>query len=893
MRFYTVLAALIVAAFGWEPRISPPANQLDRIATGTDLYLVCQVSEEEIGDDVSDYSVAWYNNDERIIRQKARKNGYIQASLAFVKPNTSDNGKYTCKATVGDETKETSVDIVFYERAGFVNVQEVQHPEEGDDARVNCETKGDRLDEIFWRKNDLILDESDVRGYHFENDYHTLIIPKFTGEKDDANYSCSVVQFAQVYTQSFALTAYARPVITVFDEPADNSGKEGQNAVFKCQAAGKPSPVYKWFKHEENGGQTELNASDKYTLANGLLEINYLTESDAGEYSCYAENELGNATRASQLKILRKPRIFGMVDTTVLLGDEVTLTCTIESDSEVNEAYFMFNKEKLLPIPQYEPSTTTDASTSTSTADYEIVETSTDAETTTEEFEVEATTTEESAYSDDEDTATEEISAEDPVVNRRRRHTVQWNDEKTIQLTVNDIQMANTGKYSCYAHNVAGESHESAHVYIAHKPVFTNTSATSVRHKEGDAAEIYCEVNAVPAAELELLYNGQTFYANGASVTQVKTDNKISVTFSKLSDSDFGKYTCTAKNSQGEADPINFNIIHVIPPKNPEVITCTESVYPHKAVCHVEGYGNEVTGDWPLTFEVFYVQTSEEPAEDFNWDVEAKAFEVPFNGETIEVPHLTPTTKYYARFRPVNEAGTGDFTPVSIIETSNAWTPDVVPNVVIDCPDVCVINWTEPDHRGSPITGYRLKFTPTGSVVDDVSTTPLTIEITGESTEVEDSDYEASTVSTEEEVVPTEEADVSTEDATPVVGEVITIDVGADVHSVSAPQLLPLQNYVLEVTAVNDVGESNAEKTFFRTTEKSGLSSLFPTDWTVIGIFLVLAVILAAALDLFCCKTKQCGVLACIFNARGNRAPKDVEAGTGERLLKNGDRSEF
>ena len=179
----------------------------------------------------------------------SRKNGFIQASLAFVQPSRADNGDYSCRATTDDETKEEKVTIVFYERAGFINTNPIQHPQEGDNANISCETKGDRLDEIFWQKNGFILTEADERGYRFENDDHNLIIPNFDSEQDDGNYTCNVVQFAQVYKQDISVTAYSRPSISVFHVPEGNYGLEGGHATFKCQATGKPAPTYEWFKH--------------------------------------------------------------------------------------------------------------------------------------------------------------------------------------------------------------------------------------------------------------------------------------------------------------------------------------------------------------------------------------------------------------------------------------------------------------------------------------------------------------------------------------------------------------------------------------------------------------------------------------------------------------------
>uniref|UniRef100_A0AC34QE02 Uncharacterized protein n=1 Tax=Panagrolaimus sp. JU765 TaxID=591449 RepID=A0AC34QE02_9BILA len=855
---FLIFLVSITATSCWQLRISPPSTQLERLATGTDLYLVCQVREDEIEGNKDNVEVSWFKDNTRMTKQKIRKNGYIQASLAFVQPSKGDSGEYTCKATANDETQEEKVSVVFYERAGFVNTENVQHPQEGEDAKIHCETKGDRLDELFWLKNGQYLTDADERGYKFEDDDHTLIIPNFDSEQDDGNYSCNVVQFAQIYTYDISVTAFAKPIITVFDIPEGNYGYEEQNAVFKCQATGKPTPVYKWFKHQEDGKIVEIVAADKYKIDDGLLEINYLTESDAGDYQCEAINDIGNVTRAAKLMIHKKPRIDEIEDVMTKLGETVELVCKINSESDITDAYFMFNKQKYAPV--YIPTPSVPYETDAKSEEISTEQNEEVPEPTEAVIEQEGTTDdvfEEDGEENDESESRKKRSVADENI------VVEWKEDKTLVLTINNVQMNNMGRYSCHAQNMAGYGHDSAKVLVKHSPKFTNVSAKYIRRKIGDYANIFCEVSAVPVATLKIERNGKKVYGNGVSVIIDETPSKINLTFKNLSESDFGTYQCSAENSEGSAEPAVIDLVEIKHPKNPESIICTEQIYPNFAVCQMIGYSDQ-RGEWPTHFEVYLAQSSVLPSNDYDWENKATVEEVQFADGSIKIAGLSPTSTYFARFRAVNEAGREDLTGIVQFETTVPWTPEQVNDVVIDCPDVCSINWTAPNDRGAPITGYKLVFTDMSGVVNvDEESQEVTIAPTSSEEEAAEN----------EETV--EEADKS---------EQIIIEVGPDNLHVDLPQLLPLHNYKVEIFAVNDKGESEAAEYFFRTTEKSGLATLFPLpNWFIIFLIIAVIVLFALSIDAFCCKTRQCGILACITSHvrnRRSRIPKDLEQGT-------------
>uniref|UniRef100_A0AC34FZ99 Neural cell adhesion molecule 1 n=1 Tax=Panagrolaimus sp. ES5 TaxID=591445 RepID=A0AC34FZ99_9BILA len=473
---------------------------------------------------------------------------------------------------------------------------------------------------------------------------------------------------------------------------------------------------------------------------------------------------------------------------------------------------------------------------------------------------------------------------EEDVESRKRRAiidntiTVEWRDEKLV-LTIPNAQMSHMGRYSCHAENMAGTTYDAAKILITHAPVFTNVSEKYIRRQEGESAFLFCEVSAIPAAEMSFEHGSSPVYPDGVNVQLENTNDKLALSFNSLQDSDFGTYQCTAKNTQGSAEPAVFEIIKIVPPKDPEAISCADNVYPNFAVCRLDGYDDTKRGEWPTRFQVFY--TNEEPTEEFDWENSATVAEASFfDGQTVKLTGLNTEQKYFARIRPVNEAGEGELSAVIPFETTAAWTPEPVIDAVIDCPDVCSVNWTTPNDRGAEITGYKLVFRETSAVKteDEESTTLTNPEIIEATTDenVDDNGEENATVEDS-----SEEEDNDAEDD---VREQITINVGADDHHVDLPQLLPLRNYELTIYAINEVGLSDPKTYYFRTTEKSGLATLFPLpNWAVISLFVIVGLVLAIMLDAFCCKTRHCGVLACLTSHcrnRRNRTPKDIEQGT-------------
>ena len=81
----------------------------------------------------------------------------------------------------------------------------------------------------------------------------------------------------------------------------------GSNVNLRCEAIGRPTPTYRWFK---NGVQlvsgSSVGGSDpaRYTLTANKLTINAVTVDDQGTFQCSADNTYGTAYSTANLRVL-------------------------------------------------------------------------------------------------------------------------------------------------------------------------------------------------------------------------------------------------------------------------------------------------------------------------------------------------------------------------------------------------------------------------------------------------------------------------------------------------------------------------------------------------------------------------------------------------------------
>ncbi|XP_077870375.1 neural cell adhesion molecule 2-like [Saccoglossus kowalevskii] len=122
------------------------------------------------------------------------------------------------------------------------------------------------------------------------------------------------------------LNVYVPAAIITF--PQDQSITEHTSTVtFQCMATGNPSVItYTWKKCCND----IVIDNNKYRLTGGSLTINNIVKSDAGTYTCYADNDVGQADSASAtLNVYYLPSIIGNTKYYSRVGESVSMIATV------------------------------------------------------------------------------------------------------------------------------------------------------------------------------------------------------------------------------------------------------------------------------------------------------------------------------------------------------------------------------------------------------------------------------------------------------------------------------------------------------------------------------------------------------------------------------------
>lgn len=70
---------------------------------------------------------------------------------------------------------------------------------------------------------------------------------------------------------------------------------------------------------------------------------------------------------------------------------------------------------------------------------------------------------------------------------------------------------------------------------------------------------------------------------------------------------------------------------------------------------------------------------------------------------------LNTSSKYYASFKAVNEAGESAWSSyTALVDTSQPWAPEAVKSIAVNCSENCHIEWAPAGDNGRPITYYQV-----------------------------------------------------------------------------------------------------------------------------------------------------------------------------------------
>lgn len=296
---------------------------------------------------------------------------------------------------------------------------------------------------------------------------------------------------------------------------------EGETAYMKCNAVGKPPPVYQWIKLRD---RQDLAVADRFEVKKntGELIMNRIEFYDDGVYKCIAENTVARVEATVQINVLVRPKIFELLNVTAPLGSETKIICKVSGRPAPR---VLFRKLS-----------------------------------STESFQI--------GKQPDESRITLD---EQPFEDR---------GETFGTLIISNLNRSDDGLYECIGENKAGTAYKNGHITVEFPPTFERTKnlppAWSWDNKPGNLS---CIPEAIPNATI-IWKKGNIQISNGVNykIEGISPISHLIVT-PYNQEGFYGFYECNATNKYGSAS-ITLELRRAEVPRQiaevkPESITAT------------------------------------------------------------------------------------------------------------------------------------------------------------------------------------------------------------------------------------------------------------------------------------------------------------------------------
>ncbi|XP_067451016.1 immunoglobulin superfamily member 10 [Thunnus thynnus] len=293
----------VVAA---PPGIMEEKRQQVKAGVRQNLWLPCT------GQGSPQPTIHWVLYDGSVVRSNrpardTRISVYENGTLHMKDVTIADSGKYECIATssTGSERRVVTLTVERQESAPQI-VETSQRVTElffGDQLTLNCSATGDPKPIIIWRlPSKAVVDQWHRMGSRIQVlDNGTLIINTVI-DKDAGDYLCVARNKIGDDLQLMRVRVSMKPAKI---EPKLYGKKQvpyGNDLKVDCKASGAPKPEISWGLPDGTVVNSALQAdassgqgrARRYTLFdNGTLYLNQVGMSEEGDYTCYAENQVG------------------------------------------------------------------------------------------------------------------------------------------------------------------------------------------------------------------------------------------------------------------------------------------------------------------------------------------------------------------------------------------------------------------------------------------------------------------------------------------------------------------------------------------------------------------------------------------------------------------------
>uniref|UniRef100_A0A673BYV4 Zgc:152904 n=1 Tax=Sphaeramia orbicularis TaxID=375764 RepID=A0A673BYV4_9TELE len=539
----------------------------------------------------------WFNpQGERIVPSKrmALHTETSRSRLIIYNAIVEDAGIYRCQAAdASGHTEEASVVLEIYQRLTFRDVQSPQEFRHGETAEVVCDVISSPVPMVVWYYQDKEITEEHHSRFQVLPN-NNLQIHQVT-KADEGVYRCeaSVETRGEIDFVDIAVVVNVPPELSVLQQSFNATADYQESVTFTCITHGSPDPVVTWHRKGQQLEPSEQYIINRLEGGQSLLTIRNIRQGDGGVYSCKATNKAGSQERELLLKVFVQPHITQLKNVTAVEGSAAMISCVAEGE----------------PLPDISWRRASDGQT------FVDGDKSPDGR-----FEV------------------------------RGRHG------KSV-LTISGVRLADLGRFDCEALSRIGGHQKSMFLDIEYIPKFL-TNHTIYYSWEGNPVNISCDVMSNPPATMLWRRERFTISAEGTANTRVHSaEGKSVLEVTPMSDRDFGRYNCTARNNIGVRYQ-EFILAQADVPSNPYSVRLSAV---SQRLATVTFMKPDSHGGVPISY--YLVQYKEVGSQDWR-DVKSHSVQT-----TVVLTGLEPNTTYEVRVAAVNGKGQGEFSHTETFQT--------------------------------------------------------------------------------------------------------------------------------------------------------------------------------------------------------------------------------
>ncbi|KAI1899340.1 hypothetical protein AGOR_G00060780 [Albula goreensis] len=296
-------------------------------------------------------SIRWVVFDGTQVRPSQFVNGNL-----FVFPNGTlyirslspkDSGNYECMAsnTVGMARRTVRLNVRKSASTARITSTSPQRTDVsyGGHLRLDCLASGDPGPRIIWRIPSKKLVDAhysfDPRIKVFSNG--TLSVQVVT-EKDEGDYLCVARNKMGDDYVLLKVSVMMKPAKIEYKQLTNQKVSYGGDLKVDCIASGLPNPEIRWSLPDGTMINSVMQSDDsgvrtrRYVVFNnGTLYFNEVGMKEEGDYTCYAENQIGKDEMKVHIKVIAdapviKNKTYSIVK--VPYGDSVSLKCSAKGE---------------------------------------------------------------------------------------------------------------------------------------------------------------------------------------------------------------------------------------------------------------------------------------------------------------------------------------------------------------------------------------------------------------------------------------------------------------------------------------------------------------------------------------------------------------------------------